>query len=269
MPTRLVVFESLLTLGTEFAVDLHSKLPSLSDATTTGLLLADVSHHIDAIISFSQKNTVKLPPKTAKELERHGRDLWNLCVRLKRDKDDATVPQEEKRLVVRTRVFGFHILSLGRKGGREKKDVELEIAYLINLALMVGRVCVADSDLEAARTVLQKAAELVEQLKSLPTAQPRDDIGQRMRLEAEYLALRTALVGNISPALASLTDLRRVVEREQTRCGGAHVRQDRSPSTELGRGIGGKNGRYSSPHRARLIIQGRSFYGRQMAEACQ
>lgn len=78
-----------------------------------------------------------------------------------------------------------------------KKDTESEIAYLITLALTVGRLCVTDSDLEAARTVLQKAADYVELLRGLPSNTVEGGLsGQRATLEAEYLAMRTALVSH-------------------------------------------------------------------------
>lgn len=119
-------------------------------------------------------------------------------MRLKRDADDATATKEWAGLLVRARVFAFQILALGREGGRAKRDAESEIMYLTNLALTIGRLCVVGSDLESATTVLQKAAEFVEQLKSIPKEAPGSDQGgSRMKLEAEYLAMRTALVRDL------------------------------------------------------------------------
>lgn len=142
-----------------------------------------------------------MSPKAAKDLERQGRNLWNLCVRLKRDERDDLLPNNGLELLARARVFAFQIISLGREGGRAKKNAESEIVYLMNLALTAGRLCVVDSDLEAARTVLQKAAEYVEELRCLPDGTSRDS---RSVLEAEYLAMRTALV-NESPHVRELS----------------------------------------------------------------
>lgn len=118
-------------------------------------------------------------------LERHGRDLWNLCIRLKRDGNNG----KEAKLLIRTRLFAFHLLELGRSPGRGKSDAESEIVYLIGLVLTLARLCLEGEDLDAARAALQKAAEYVERLKEVSSHNKG-----RIRLEADYLAMRIALV---------------------------------------------------------------------------
>lgn len=140
-----------------------------------------------------------MSPGVSKELERQGRNLWNLCVRVKRDGEEARHSPDKTtdrtKLLVRARVFSFQILSLARERRRDANDVEKEVIYLLNLSLTVGRFCIAESEMDLARLVLQKAAEYVE--KARPTAIRSSPSGSEKilrKLEAEYLAMRTALV---------------------------------------------------------------------------
>ncbi|KAL7943849.1 meiosis protein SPO22/ZIP4 like domain-containing protein [Trichoderma barbatum] len=178
----------------EFAATLQSKLSVSLDARTIDLLLADTSHHIQLIHNAAPSGwTGTLPPKLAKDVERHGRDLWNLCVRLRRKRDES-VPTEKARLLLKARALSFYMLELSHSAGRAKKDEGPEAMYFMNLALALGKLCVADSDLDLARQALQKAAELMERLKAIPlcASDPREQ-SERTKLDAEYLAMRTAL----------------------------------------------------------------------------
>jgi hypothetical protein len=114
--------------------------------------------------------------------------LWNECVKERRRKD---VGKERSKLLVRTRLFAFQVNALAREGSQgRKRDKEGELVYLVNLALMVGRLCVEESDLDSARLALQKTADYVERLRDAPTHDP--DL--KSRLEADYLTMRMALV---------------------------------------------------------------------------
>ncbi|KAL7799887.1 meiosis protein SPO22/ZIP4 like domain-containing protein [Trichoderma ceciliae] len=182
----------------EFAVALQSKLSDSPDARTIDLLLADTGHHIQLIHNAMQlSSNGPLPTKVAKDVERQGRDLWNLCVRLRRERDSSVLTVKAK-LLVKARSFAFSMLELGRSAGRSagrsKKDDESEIVYFMNLALTLGKLCIGDSDLDSARLALQKAAELMERLKAIPlgSSDPSEQ-NERMKLDAEYLAMRTAL----------------------------------------------------------------------------
>ncbi|KAK5997795.1 hypothetical protein PT974_00156 [Cladobotryum mycophilum] len=178
----------------EFAVDLHSKLPETHDARAIDLLLAETSHHVQTVKTLSQPNGNAIPRQTARDLEKQGRNLWNLSLRLKRDELEATVPREKNRLLVRARLFGFQLLELGRGTRGQKREAESDMVYLISLAITLGRLCLGDSDLESTRLVLQKAAEYVEALKSMPVSSSSvGGEGARRKLEAEYLAMRTVL----------------------------------------------------------------------------
>lgn len=179
----------------EFAATLQSKLSDPLEPRAIDLLLADTSHHVQLIHNAAPLGTTgPLPPKLAKDVERHGRDLWNLCVRLKREKDPS-VPMERAKLLIKARSLAFYMLEFGRSAGRAKEDTGAEVAYLMSLSLTLGKHCVEDSDLDSARLALQKTAELMEKLKAAPldASDPREQ-SERTKLDAEYLAMRTALV---------------------------------------------------------------------------
>lgn len=172
----------------EFATELPASLSSTRSAQTDDLLLADIKQHTKTAVSSSQDATTSIPSATAKSLEKQGRELWNLCIRIKRQSTEIN-PQ----VLVRTRVFAFTILCLGRKSSRKrKKDGESEAVYLMELALTLARICMEAEDMIPARDALHKAAECLEQLKT-PTPGQKMDQG-RVTLEADYLAMRMALV---------------------------------------------------------------------------
>ncbi|PKK50187.1 hypothetical protein CI102_7171 [Trichoderma harzianum] len=178
----------------EFAATLQSKLSESLDKENIDLLLADTGHHVQLIHNAAPSGSAgPLPPKLAKDVERHGRDLWNLCVRLKRERN-RSAPMDKARLLLKARSLAFSMLELGRSAGRAKEDTGAEVAYLMSLSLTLGKHCVEDSDLESARLALQKTAELMERIKAAPldASDPREQ-SERTKLDAEYLAMRTAL----------------------------------------------------------------------------
>ncbi|POR34574.1 Uncharacterized protein TPAR_05222 [Tolypocladium paradoxum] len=178
----------------DFAVDLESTLPSTRDAGAVDVLLADLSHHIQAITNLSQQSATSISAKAAKDLEKQGRTLWNLCIRVNRDTSNGSPSKERIKLLVRARLFAFEILELGRQAGRHKKEAEPEAVYLLNLALTLGRICIGDAELDSARLALQKAAQFVERLKAVAEENSLPDpSGARRRLETEYLTMRMAL----------------------------------------------------------------------------
>ncbi|KAL7969957.1 meiosis protein SPO22/ZIP4 like domain-containing protein [Trichoderma sp. SZMC 28014] len=178
----------------DFAATLQSQLSGPLDAGDVELIIADTGHHIQQIHNATQPGSSgPLPSDLAKDAELKGRNLWNLCVRLRREQNEAK-PAESTRLIVKARSFAFYMLEMGRNAGRAKKDNPSETVYLMNLALALGKFCMNALDLDLARLALQKAAELMERLKAIPL-DSLDSIGQneRTKLDAEYLAMRTAL----------------------------------------------------------------------------
>ncbi|PTB40057.1 hypothetical protein M441DRAFT_459152 [Trichoderma asperellum CBS 433.97] len=178
----------------DFSATLQSKLCDPLEVTDIEVLIADTGHHIQQIHHAIQPGSGgHLPSNLAKDAERHGGNLWNLCVRLKRGKD-ATKPGQNTKLVAKARLFALNMLELGRSAGRAKKDDTSEAVDLMNLALELAKFCMAVSDLDSTRLALQKAAELMERLKAI-SVESLGSIGQNkgMKLDAEYLAMRTAM----------------------------------------------------------------------------
>lgn len=68
----------------------------------------------------------------------------------------------------------------------------------MELALTLARLCLGAEDLEPARTALLKAAECLEQLEMIEQSGGHED--RLIRLEADYLAMRIALVIAPTPA---------------------------------------------------------------------
>lgn len=90
---------------TDFATALQSKLSDPLDIGNIEVLIADTNHHIQQIHSATQPGSSgPLPLDLAKEAERQGGNLWNLCVRLRRG-GDAAKPTESNKLIVKARSF--------------------------------------------------------------------------------------------------------------------------------------------------------------------
>lgn len=132
-------------------------------------------------------------------LEKSGRDLWNLCIRLKRDVG------RDSKLDCRVRLLAFHLLELARPAeGRTTTDEETDIIYFLGLSMTVGRVCLQDEDLESGRAALQKAAEFVERLKAANHRAGIEGLPpQAVALETDYLTMRMALVSSESISLSN------------------------------------------------------------------
>lgn len=123
----------------------------------------------------------------AKEIEEHGRNLWNLCIRIKHGNTEA-----DPKVLILARAFSFALLCLGRNTRRQKKDAESEVVYLMSNALTLARLCMNEQELTLATDTLHRAAELLDRLKSITSELPVEK--GRVRLEADYHALRIALV---------------------------------------------------------------------------
>ncbi|PHH75866.1 hypothetical protein CDD83_4348 [Cordyceps sp. RAO-2017] len=186
----------------DFAVDLEGRLPASRDVGVVDVLAADLAQHLQAIQRLSSQQGAAVPTVgTGRDVERRGRSLWNLCIRVKREAGAggaAPPPDGWARLLLSARVFAFHVLELGRLAGGPAD--EADAAYLLNLALTLARICLAEDELSFARLALRKAADGVEQLKFLAAADgdgngPAGPLaGARQRLEVEYLTMRVALV---------------------------------------------------------------------------
>ncbi|KAF4123768.1 Meiosis protein SPO22/ZIP4 like [Geosmithia morbida] len=166
----------------EFATDLYAKLDR--QQTSAGLALASVNRHLGIVTGLlARKRCSRIPESQAESLGRHGKDLWNLCIRVQREGHEC--PDLSS-----ARLFAFCILELGRAAAR--RDSASETVYLMRLALALARTCLQGKDTESARMALRKVANYSERLRG---ASSLDDAGQdtRARMEAENLALRIIL----------------------------------------------------------------------------
>ncbi|KAG9256302.1 meiosis protein SPO22/ZIP4 like-domain-containing protein [Emericellopsis atlantica] len=145
-------------------------------------IIADIRHQLHVIASLSQK---PLQHHIARSLEREGRDLWNLCIKLKRERKSV-------KILPKARLLAFHVLELGRMGvesNPEQSGAVDKVVYFLGLLLTLGRICLAENDLGSGRIALQKGALYVDKLKALQG----DDTAGRRSLEAGHVTLHMAL----------------------------------------------------------------------------
>ncbi|EWG50418.1 hypothetical protein FVEG_16625 [Fusarium verticillioides 7600] len=186
--------EVLLTrgIGTEFATDLFSKLPTSCDSSSTDVLLSDLNHHINTANSLAE-NRIAPPIEVSKNLKDIGRKLWNECIKERRRRDNLLQSASRTQLLVRTRVLAFlaHALAREHRRGKRRDNLE-EIIYMMGLSLTLARVCVESSDLDGALLSMAKAADYIERLKKIDNL-TAEDSAQVQKIEAEYLTMRCAL----------------------------------------------------------------------------
>ncbi|EEU44120.1 uncharacterized protein NECHADRAFT_30505, partial [Fusarium vanettenii 77-13-4] len=176
----------------EFSADLLPKLPTAHDSSSTDTLLADLNHHITTVNAISQKpGTVS--PETAEDLKEAGRALWNECIKEKRKQNDVLASPLKSRLLVRTRLFSFLVNVFARESLRGRRgNGEDDAVAIINQGLMLAKVCITESDLDAARLGLAKVTTYIDKLRQLD-AENHIGPGHRLNIEAEYLTMRCAL----------------------------------------------------------------------------
>ncbi|KAJ4186178.1 sporulation-specific protein 22 [Fusarium falciforme] len=176
----------------EFSADLLPKLPTSHDSSSTDTLLADLNHHITTVNAISQKpGTVS--PEVAEDLKEAGRGLWNECIREKRKRNDVLASPSRSKLLVRTRLFSFLVNVFARESLRGRKgSMEDDAVAIINQGLMLAKICINESDLDAARLGLGKVTKYIDKLRQLD-AENHIGPGHRLNIEAEYLTMRCAL----------------------------------------------------------------------------
>ncbi|KAF4502049.1 transcription factor [Fusarium agapanthi] len=179
-------------IGTEFASDLYSKLPTSCDSSSTDVLLSDLNHHITTA-NFLAEGRIAPPLKVSRNLKDIGRKLWNECIKERRKRDSLLQSASRTQLLVRTRVLAFlaHALARERRPGKRRDNLE-EIIYMMGLSLTLARVCVESSDLDGALLSMAKAADYIDRLKKIDNLTTEDRV-QVQKIEAEYLTMRCAL----------------------------------------------------------------------------
>ena len=71
--------------------------------------------------------------------------------------------------------------------------MEDDAVAIINQGLMLAKICINESDLDAARLGLGKVTKYIDKLRQLD-AENHISPGHRLNIEAEYLTMRCALV---------------------------------------------------------------------------
>lgn len=128
------------------------------------------------------------------------------------------------QLQVRARVLAFLIYALTRDTRNDKEQDFVEVLLeMMGLSLTLARVCVESSDLDGALLSMTKAADYINRLKKSKHT-TAEDMAQIQKIEAEYFAMRCALV---SPEwyTANVLLTYQVVEARLSGCCRAHVRK--------------------------------------------
>ncbi|PHH59291.1 hypothetical protein CDD81_3415 [Ophiocordyceps australis] len=193
----------------EFATELQERLPVVDQGPDVDVLVADLGQHLQTLSTLANHSWLGLAidgatrskekhaddgvARLLKELEHRGRSMWNLCIRIKRDVGKEALLVERRQLLARARLFAFQAIKLGRSSRQQPREAETEALYLLNMALTLGKICINDGDLDSACSVLQQAAEWVEQLQAAAGQNDDAPAARTHQLEAQYLTLRMAL----------------------------------------------------------------------------
>jgi hypothetical protein len=136
------------------------------------------------------------PTDIAEGLRDVGRRLWNECIRERRKNDGILSSSSRIQLQARARVLAFLIHALAKEPRSDNEGSRVqEIASMIELSLALARVCVESSDLNGALLSMTKATDYIDRLKMADDTTAEDQ-EQIQRIEAEYFAMRCALVSS-------------------------------------------------------------------------
>lgn len=136
-------------------------------------------------------------------------------MRKRRNVQSGATSSTAHRIHSVARLFGYLLVEIGRLRLQVNSKTEEKVFYLLRLSLALGKSCIADGDLESARSALEKAAEQVDKLPA-----DRAEYGhtqsanQIYGIKLEYLTLRIAMVSYKSEETLTQTLTRvRVMER--------------------------------------------------------
>lgn len=115
-----------------FAHELLKKLPNVKDESGSQKLIPELEHQIRGIKSYASHGAHRY-----EQLDALGTDLWNTCIRLNRDNEDATALV--RKTLILARVFAFQILSLAQDIGDTNSG---RLIRLAKLAIKSGRSCI-------------------------------------------------------------------------------------------------------------------------------
>ncbi|KAI8316407.1 Transcriptional regulator [Colletotrichum sp. SAR11_59] len=195
-------------LPAPFADNLLKRLPEARDPPAIDTLHDELMKKLNNTHGF-----LNLPRGKSRsqrnELDRKGTELWNLCMRLRRDEMPGE-PPTRKKLLLRARVFAFLMIDIARfwkvaEDARPEDWMPLaNVVHLMRLALKTGKMCLDDCGAKFANMVFLKASNYSDLLGRLTqTMLGPDDLAECKRLESEYYILRTAMCwkeGNLNVA---------------------------------------------------------------------
>ncbi|KAI8296835.1 Transcriptional regulator [Colletotrichum sp. SAR 10_98] len=191
-----------------FADNLLKRLPEARDPPAIDTLHEELMKKLNNTHGFPNLPRGKSRSQR-NELDRKGTELWNLCMRLRRDEIPGE-PPTRKRLLLRSRVFAFFMIDIARfwkvaEDARPEDWMPLaDVVHLMRLALKAGRMCLDDCGAKFANMVFLKASNYSDLLGRLTqTMLGPDDLAECKRLESEYYILRTAMCwkeGNLNVA---------------------------------------------------------------------
>ncbi|KAF5526463.1 hypothetical protein CGCA056_v002343 [Colletotrichum aenigma] len=191
-----------------FADNLLKRLPEARDPPAIDTLHEELMKKLNNTHGFPNLPRGKSRSQR-NELDRNGTELWNLCMRLRRDEMPGE-PPTRKRLLLRGRVFAFLMIDIARfwkvaEDARPEDWMPLaDVVHLMRLALKAGKMCLDDCGAKFANMVFLKASNYSDLLGRLTqTTLGPDDLAECKRLESEYYILRTAMCwkeGNLNVA---------------------------------------------------------------------
>jgi predicted O-linked N-acetylglucosamine transferase (SPINDLY family) len=185
---------------------LRSSLTAGVENTSIERITCDIASTNSRI---TRRSFEKLPEKDKNLIEHEARELWNACIRRRRQVNKTA---ELRRALAKARVLAFRIIKYGRETSKRYHDIQPnEIEYMMGLAVVVARTCLNVSELDPAKEALQALAEYIDLMKSVSTATDKyNHTQQQLNLEAMYYILRMILVSiafisNHSSALLTMT----------------------------------------------------------------
>ncbi|KAI1330714.1 SPO22-domain-containing protein [Xylariaceae sp. FL0255] len=172
----------------QFSSDLQLQFPGKSPGSAESL--RNLNDELE-----NEINNLKLsnhPAKTSqqhKQLNTAGLNLWNWCVKQKRN-DEQDSPPDCARLFTLARVLSFLMLASARTN---RDNTGAPLFRLENLAIKTAKSCIENKEYDFALLALQKAAAYNGELQAMQGFLSEEDINACHQLEIQYSSLRIVL----------------------------------------------------------------------------
>lgn len=168
-------------------------MPESRNDNTATIVLAEVETYTQSLSALEIKAHAACSNRETKELEKQGRDLWNLCLRLVRERSATWEGTAGRKLLLKVRVLAFRMLAFShRNSDQDQSAREATIAYLLSLALTTARYCAQAADIEAGKSILLQAEGYLKQVTAISLND--SSLKRFARHEVEYLTMRMAFV---------------------------------------------------------------------------